>query len=65
MNEYRPQHNKAIQQQAERNAALYEAAFPWVLRNWSGEIDERTIQPIVASIIPTWDIEANAPAKST
>lgn len=42
---------KLIQRRARANAELYEAAFPWVPRNWVETAEGR----ISAHILPTWD----------
>jgi phospholipase D1/2 len=56
---------RRIQKQAEANAAIYEAAFPSVPRNWSGNIDPDTGKPVPASILPTWNTDAKAPSDSS
>lgn len=43
-----------IQKQAEKNAQLYEAAFPYIPRNWSASADEGGNKS-PASIVPNWD----------
>ena len=50
---------QAIQQRAQKNAELYEAAFPWVPRSWVN--DAKTGERVEASILPTWDRGAPAP----
>lgn len=45
---------KRIQAQAEKNAAAYEAAFPFVPRNLTGRIGKDG-SPEKGSILPTWD----------
>ncbi|WP_341678131.1 phospholipase D-like domain-containing protein [Niveibacterium sp. SC-1] len=52
---------RRIQARADRNAAAYEAAFPFVPRNWSKDANGVLRK---ASILPTWDPEANFPATS-
>lgn len=52
---------KAIQAQAEKNAAAYEAAFPFVPRNWVMTKDKGRE---TASIIPNWDPTAPNPKDS-
>lgn len=49
---------RRIQAQAEHNAAAYEAAFPFIPRNWSTDPRGKKRS---ASILPTWDPAANAP----
>jgi phospholipase D1/2 len=44
---------RAIQEQADRNAAAYEAAFAFVPRSWLGEFDANG-KPIAAKIVPNW-----------
>jgi phospholipase D1/2 len=56
---------KRIQAQAASNAAAYEAAFDFVPRNWSGELDKKTNERLPARILPTWKNLANAPANSS
>lgn len=48
-----PESWKAIQVQADKNAAAYEAAFPFVPRNWSGDLTPDN-RPIPARILPSW-----------
>jgi phospholipase D1/2 len=45
---------QAIQKQAKENAAAYEAAFPFIPKNWSGRVAS-TGKPIPASVLPTWN----------
>ena len=52
---------QAIQQRAQKNAELYEAAFPWVPRSWSTTTDDSG-RKLEASILPTWDANAQAPS---
>lgn len=55
---------RTIQKQAEKNAALYEAAFPFIPRNWSASAaDEGRRKP--ASIVPNWDSKAKNPHPKT
>lgn len=49
---------KAIQKQAEANAAAYEKVFDYVPRNWSSE----TARRVPCSIIPNWDTSLFSPA---
>lgn len=49
---------KLIQKQAQKNAELYEAAFPYIPRNF---VRTKAGQKAYASIIPTWDDEAALP----
>lgn len=53
-----PKSWRAIQAQAEHNAAAYEAAFPFVPRNWF--IDSRNNRD-TAKIVPNWDSGMKAP----
>ena len=55
---------KRIQAQAEKNAAAYEAAFPFVPRSWTGRrLDDGQLEP--GSILPTWNRETPAPPKAS
>ena len=51
---------RAIQQRAQKNAELYEKAFPWVPRNWSVSSDDSG-RKLEASILPTWNRGAPSP----
>jgi len=53
---------RRIQAQAFANSAAYEAAFSFVPKNWTGRMDSDG-QPIAASILPTWDSDAENPHK--
>ena len=53
-----PESWKMIQKQAAKNAALYEAAFPFVPRSF---VKNSLNEVITAKIIPTWDTEAISP----
>lgn len=56
---------RRIQAQAEKNAAAYEAAFAFVPRNWSGELDKATNMPLAARILPTWKTALQPPEKAS
>ena len=49
---------RLIQRRAEANAALYEAAFPWVPRS---EVNNSLGEKVPASILPTWNAETALP----
>lgn len=51
---------RRIQAQAQKNADAYEAAFPFVAKNWSGKFLQNG-QPVPASILPTWNPELVVP----
>jgi phospholipase D1/2 len=51
---------KRIQEQAQKNAAAYEAVFPFVPRNWTGALDDDG-NPVAGSILATWDPLAPPP----
>lgn len=53
---------RRIQAQALANSAAYEAAFSFVPKNWTGRMDSDG-QVIAASILPTWDSDAENPHK--
>ncbi|MGZ5800745.1 MAG: phospholipase D-like domain-containing protein [Burkholderiaceae bacterium] len=53
---------RAIQKQAAQNTELYEAAFDFIPRNWSGRMNKDG-DPAPASIIPNWSPEASNPKK--
>jgi phospholipase D1/2 len=54
---------KLIQRRAAQNADAFEAAFNWVPRNVI--TTSRTQQTVSAKILPTWDPDLDAPAKSS
>ena len=45
---------KLIQSRARKNAAAFEAVFPWVPKDWSG-FKDRKDKPFPASILPPWN----------
>jgi phospholipase D1/2 len=47
---------KLIQRRAQTNAEAYEAAFPWVPRNW---VTNKQGEKVPAHILPTWDDDAS------
>jgi phospholipase D1/2 len=53
---------RRIQAQAQANATAYEAAFPFIPKNWTGRMDSDG-EPIAVSILPTWDSDAENPNK--
>jgi phospholipase D1/2 len=55
----KPDSWRLIQRRANKNAALYESAFPWVPRSKSPFAADPNKG---ASILPTWDEQADAPA---
>jgi phospholipase D1/2 len=52
---------RRIQAQAEKNAAAYEAAFPFVPKNWSSAVNRETGKQSAGHILPTWDVQAKPP----
>jgi phospholipase D1/2 len=58
----KPDSWRLIQRRAQKNAELYEAAFPWVPRSW---VTDGQGEKMPASILPPWDSEAEAPAGSS
>lgn len=57
-----PQSWRSIQAQADKNAAAYEAAFPFVPRNWS--TDRFGNRTGTAKIIPNWNDKLSNPENS-
>lgn len=55
---------RRIQKQADKNAAAYEAAFPFVPRSWSGEVDADG-RLISGRILPTWKSSLVPPPQAT
>ena len=57
----KPDSWRLIQKQAQDNAELYEAAFPWVAKSWT--TNTRNVK-VESSILPTWDKSEIAPPGS-
>ena len=53
---------RLVQRRAAANAALYEAAFPWVPRSWNKDKEGK---PVLANILPTWKSWLPAPSKAS